>query len=146
MRMPPFLHSDYHPLWTPYVVGDRRKRTSTVSVVSGTDRTQSNKNAAAAPIPSLQPRAVDASLDGPKSEEDEEVDSDGGPVQKPGRRCTIVRRADGTRACCDAGIALSLALLIGCRVSDKKLPESAPSLTQIRYRLLGHELLFRQVR
>lgn len=74
------------------VDGNGRKRASTVSVVSGTDHPQLNKNVAPAPMPSLRPDSsvLDTSSNESDSEDDEEVDSDGQPL--PVRKRTVTRR------------------------------------------------------
>ncbi|KAG6380670.1 hypothetical protein JVT61DRAFT_5041 [Boletus reticuloceps] len=109
-----------------------RKRASTVSVVSGTDQPQLNKNIAAAPMPSFRPgSSADTSSDDSDSEEDEdeEVDSDGEPLPKPARKRTITRRADGVRARSDAGNSPVTTPIDQPSHESPKLSNAAPSLT-----------------
>ncbi|KAH0837839.1 hypothetical protein J3R83DRAFT_6051 [Lanmaoa asiatica] len=113
------------------VDGNGRKRASTVSVVSGTDRPQPNKNPAAAPMPSVRPdsSALDTSSDDSESEDDEEVDSDGEPIPKPSRKRTITRRVDGSRARSDAGhsfLSSPIDQMSHTQQDPPKLPKSAP--------------------
>lgn len=117
------------------VDGNGRKRASTVSVVSGIDRPQPNKNAAPAPI-RPDSSALDTSSDDSDSEDedDEEVDSDGEPVPKPARKRTITRRVVGTRARSDAGhspVTTSVDPVSYARQDPPKPSNSAPPPTHL---------------
>ena len=113
--------------------GNARKRASTVSVVSGSDRPQPNKSVAAAPaIPRPDSSAQDTSSDDSDSEDDEEVDSDGEPLPKPARKRTITRRVGGSRARSDVGhgpVITSNDQVPHARQDPPKLSGSAPPMT-----------------
>lgn len=106
------------------VDGNRRKRASTLSVVSVAEP---NKSSTSPPIPGHRPgaSALDSSSEDSESDDDEEVDSDGVPIpQKPARKRTVTRRAEGPRARSDIGHTAP-----SSQKEPPKTPRSAPPPT-----------------